>query len=66
MLELVSQRALYDSVVCDESNNISSRIDRNELYLDIAIEPTKAVEFIAIPSRLKNTGEISDYNMINK
>ncbi len=60
MLELVSQRALYDYlVVCDESNNTPARIDRNELYLDIAIEPVKAVEFIYIPLRLKNTGEIA-------
>ncbi len=60
MLELVSQRALYDFlVVCDESNNTPNRIDRNELYVDIAIEPVKAVEFIYIPLRLKNTGEIS-------
>ena len=60
MLELVSQRALYDFlVVCDESNNTPTRIDRNELYVDIAIEPVKAVEFIYIPLRLKNTGEIS-------
>ena len=60
MIELVGQRALYDFlVVCDESNNTPSRIDRNELYLDIAIEPVKAVEFIYIPLRLKNTGEIA-------
>ena len=60
MLELVGQRALYDFlVVCDESNNTPNRIDRNELYLDIAIEPVKAVEFIYIPLRLKNTGEIA-------
>jgi hypothetical protein len=59
-LELVGQRALYDYlVVCDESNNTPARIDRNELYLDIAIEPVKAVEFIYIPLRLKNTGEIA-------
>ena len=60
LLELVGQRALYDYiVVCDESNNTPSRIDRNELYVDIAIEPVKAVEFIYIPLRLKNTGEIA-------
>ena len=60
LLELVGQRGLYDYlVVCDESNNTPSRIDRNELYLDIAIEPVKAVEFIYIPLRLKNTGEIA-------
>jgi phage tail sheath protein FI len=59
LLELVGQRALYDYlVVCDDSNNTPSRIDRNELYLDVAIEPVKAVEFIYIPLRLKNTGEI--------
>ena len=60
LLELVGQRGLYDFlVVCDESNNTPARIDRNELYLDIAIEPVKAVEFIYIPLRLKNTGEIA-------
>ena len=59
-LELVGLRALYDFlVVCDESNNTPARIDRNELWLDIAIEPVKAIEFIYIPLRLKNTGEIS-------
>lgn len=60
MLELVGQRALYDYiVVCDESNNTPARIDRSELYVDVAIEPVKAVEFIFIPLRLKNTGEIA-------
>jgi hypothetical protein len=60
LLELVGQRALYDFiVVCDESNNTPARVDRNELYLDIAIEPVKAVEFIYIPLRLKNTGDIA-------
>jgi hypothetical protein len=59
LLELVSLRAIYDfAVVCDESNNTPSRIDRNELYVDVAIEPVKAVEFIYIPLRVKNTGEI--------
>jgi len=59
-LELVSLRALYDFItVCDDSNNTPARIDRNELWLDIAIEPVKAIEFIYIPLRIKNTGEIA-------
>jgi phage tail sheath protein FI len=59
LLELVGLRAIYDyAVVCDETNNTPARIDRNELYVDIAIEPVKAIEFIYIPLRLKNTGEI--------
>jgi len=60
MLELVGQRALFDFlVVCDDTNNTPTRIDRNELYVDIAIEPIKSVEFIYIPLRIKNTGEIA-------
>lgn len=61
--ELVSQRALYDFlVVCDSTNNTPARIDRSELWVDIAIEPVKAVEFIYIPLRIMNTGEISAMN----
>jgi phage tail sheath protein FI len=60
LLELVGKRALYDYlVVCDESNNTPTRVDRSELWLDIAVEPVKAVEFIYIPLRLKNTGDIT-------
>ena len=60
LLELVGQRALYDFiVVCDESNNTNERIDRSELWMDIAVEPVKAVEFIYIPLRLKKTGSIA-------
>ena len=55
---LVSERGLYDFlVVCDESNNTPARIDRNELWVDVAIQPVKSVEFIYIPLRIRNTGE---------
>jgi hypothetical protein len=60
MIDLVNKRGIFDYlVVCDLTNNTPSRIDANELYVDIAIEPVKAVEFIYIPLRIKNTGEIS-------
>jgi hypothetical protein len=60
MIDLIAKRAIFDYlVVCDLSNNTPARIDRNELWVDIAIEPVKAVEFIYIPLRIKNTGEIS-------
>jgi len=60
MIDLVAKRAIYDYlVVCDLSNNTPARIDRNELWVDIAIEPVKAVEFIYIPLRIKNTGAIA-------
>jgi len=64
MNDLVAKRGIYDYlVVCDDTNNTPTRIDRNELYVDIAIEPVKAAEFIFIPIRLKNTGEISSGNV---
>jgi len=57
MAELITLRALYDFlVVCDLSNNTPARIDRNELWIDIAIQPVKAIEFIYIPIRILNTG----------
>jgi hypothetical protein len=59
MNDLVSKRGIYDYVVvCDDSNNTPERITRNELYVDIAIEPMKDVEFIYVPIRLKNPGDI--------
>lgn len=64
MIDLVAKRGIYDYlVVCDDSNNTPTRIDANELYVDVAIEPVKAVEFIYIPVRIKNTGEISAGNV---
>ena len=64
MIDLVAKRGIYDYlVVCDESNNTPTRIDANELYVDVAIEPVKAVEFIYIPVRIKNTGEIAAGNV---
>jgi hypothetical protein len=57
--DLIAKRGVYDYlVICDESNNDNGRIARNELYVDIAIEPMKDVEFIYIPIRLKNPGGI--------
>ena len=62
--DLVAKRGVFDYlVVCDDTNNTSDRIDRNELYVDVAIEPVKSAEFIFIPIRLKNTGEIASGNV---
>ena len=61
--DILAKRGLYDYlVVCDESNNTPQRIDRNELHIDVAIEPAKAVEFIYIPVRILNTGGIKAGN----
>lgn len=56
--DLIVLRGLLDfAVVCDESNNTPARIDRNELWIDVAIKPIKAIEFIYIPIRVLNTGD---------
>jgi len=58
--DILSRRGLNDfAVVCDETNNTAARIDRNEFYVDVAIEPSKAAEFIYVPIRLVNTGSLS-------
>jgi len=55
--DVVAKRGIYDYlVVCDETNNTPDRIDRYELYVDIAIKPVKAIEFVYIPVRIRNTG----------
>jgi hypothetical protein len=60
LVDLVAKRGIYDYlVVCDESNNTPARIDRNELWIDVAVEPVKAAEFIYIPVRIMNTGEVA-------
>ena len=65
MIDLVAKRGIYDYlVVCDLSNNTPTTIDRNELYVDIAIEPVKAVEFIYIPVRILNTGGIANITTV--
>ena len=59
MSNIQISRGVYDyAVVCDETNNTPARIDANELWIDVAIEPTKAAEFIYIPIRIVNTGEL--------
>lgn len=55
--DIMIRRGLYDFVsLSDESNNTPTRIDRNELWLDVAIKPVKTAEFIYIPIRVLNTG----------
>ena len=55
--DLIVKRGLYDfATICDESNNTPDRIDRNEMYVDIALKPVKAAEFIYIPIRIVATG----------
>lgn len=58
LMGIAGLRGLQDfAVVCDDSNNTPDRIDRNELWVDVLIAPTKVVEFIVVPIRIRNTGD---------
>jgi len=55
--DLIVRRGLYDfATVCDSSNNTPDRIDRNEMYIDVALKPVRSAEFIYIPIRVVATG----------
>ena len=58
--DVLSKRGLTDFlVICDSSNNTSSTIANNQLYVDVAIEPMRDVEFIYIPIAIYNPGVIA-------
>jgi len=59
--DILSKRGIYDFlVVCDSTNNTSSTIANNQLYVDVAIEPARDVEFIYIPIALYNPGALAN------
>jgi phage tail sheath protein FI len=54
--DIVVKRGLYDfATISDSTNNTPDRIDRNEMYIDVALKPVKAAEFIYIPIRIVST-----------
>lgn len=55
--DLITKRGLYDfATICDTSNNPPSVVQQNELYIDVAIQPVIAAEFIYIPITIVATG----------
>jgi phage tail sheath protein FI len=57
LADIAARRGLTAfAVVCDETNNTPERIDRNELWVSVFIQPTKAAEFISLNLTLMRTG----------
>ena len=55
--DIVARRGIFDyMIVCDERNNTPERIDRNELWCDIYIKPTRTAEFIVLNLIATKTG----------
>ena len=58
LADIMVKRGLYDyATICNESNNTAVRIDNNQLWIDVALKPTKAAEFIYIPITVVNTAD---------
>jgi hypothetical protein len=55
--DVQARRGIYEfKVVCDETINTPERIDRNELWCNIFIKPTRAAEFIRLNFVATKTG----------
>lgn len=55
--DVKSRRGIYDfKVVADETVNTPERIDRNELWVNIFIKPTRTAEFIVLNFIATKTG----------
>jgi phage tail sheath protein FI len=49
LADIKAKEGLYDyRVICDETNNNGTVIDRNEMVGDIYLQPTKSIEFIQL------------------
>lgn len=57
MGDIQSRRGIVAyKVVVDESNNTPQRIDRNELWVSVFVQPTKTVEFVVLNLAVLRTG----------
>ncbi len=64
---LVGLRALADyAVVCDATNNTPDVVNQNQLWIDVLIQPIKAIEFIYVPVRIENTSVNATASTISK
>lgn len=55
--DVKARRGVYDYlVICDGTNNTAERIDRNELWCDIYVKPTRAAEYIVLNFIATKTG----------
>lgn len=54
MIDLYGKNAITDWLVVDSTTN--AQVDRNEMWCDILVVPTKSINFIYVPIRIRNTG----------
>jgi len=49
LADVQARRGLYGfKVVCDDTNNSSERVDRNELWVSVYLKPVRAAEFVIL------------------
>ncbi len=55
--DVQGRRGITDfKVVCDETNNVSAVIDRNEFVADIFVKPNRSINFIKLNFVATRTG----------
>jgi hypothetical protein len=57
MAEIQARRGVTDFlVVCDDTNNTSSVVDRNEFVAEIYIKPTRSINFVTVTLTATKSG----------
>ena len=55
--EVQARRGVTDYlVICDESNNTPSVIDRNEFVAEVYVKPTRSINYITVTFTATKTG----------
>lgn len=61
MVDLMGKEAISDFlIVCDVSNNPPEVIDSNTLIIDVLLAPTKSINYVLIPIRIRRTGNVQE------
>lgn len=59
LADIMTKRGVYDYATSTDSTvNTPDRVNRNELWCEVAIEPTRTGEFVMIPIRLRSAGDL--------
>jgi len=57
LADIAARRGLtWYQVICDVTNNTPERIDRNELWITVLLQPTRAAEFLVLNLVVLRTG----------
>jgi hypothetical protein len=63
--ELRSRNAIFDyRLVCDETNNTSERVSRNELWISVFVKPSRAAEVIELSVNMLTNASLLNITVV--